>query len=533
MKKRILVVRFGSLGDVILTSAAVLNLRLGNPGCHLVFLTKERFRPIAQCIPGVDEVIGLPEQASVSDLTRLLLQLDELGFDLIVDLHGNLRSWLIRRLVSAGDSLVYHKRRLERMSIVRSGAALSEEYPHTIDLYNEAVRRSGSAVFSRRPQISIPDLPSDMAVWFRDERPTVVVAPGAAHGNKQWPIERFARTAEILHEVKGARIVWAVTADDAGRSGLGSRLPATAFVELVDRSAPQLAAIIARSRVTVCNDSGLSHLSSAVGTPAIAIFGPTHPALGFSPRGLHDRVIQVDEHCRPCSLHGRTPCYRSERYCFTRISAEDVAEEVAEVIEARELDRPALIVDRDGTVMVDKDYLSDPEQVELIAGSAEALRKARAAGFRIVIVSNQSGIARGLHSREMVESVNHRLLDTLSAQGVEVDALYYCPHHHQMGIVPEYTIECDCRKPGPGMAEKAALQFGLDLRRSIVIGDSGVDFDLGRVIGGRSYLVRTGYGKEYERKLREAEILGDDDVADDLSAAVDRIVAGQRLSPDG
>jgi histidinol-phosphate phosphatase family protein len=531
MKKRILIVRFGSLGDVILTSTAVLNLRLGNPGCHITFLTKDRFRPIVQCIPGVDEITSLPDHVSIADLTRLLLQLDEYGFDLIVDLHGNLRSWLIRRLVSAGDSVVYHKRRLERMSIVRT-RVLPSEYPHTIDLYNDAVRQSGSGVFCRRPQIRIPEVPRDMAEWFADPRSTVVIAPGAAHGNKQWPLERFARTAEILHTQRDVRVLWAVTASDAGRSGLESRLPTTHFAELVDRPVPELAAIIARAQVTLCNDSGLSHLSSAVGTPVIAVFGPTHPALGFSPRGLHDRVVQVDEFCRPCSLHGRKPCYREDRYCFTRISADDVAEEIGEMLEARESDRPALIVDRDGTVIVDKDYLSDPEQVELIAGSAEALRKARQAGFRIVIVSNQSGIARGYHSRETVERVNRRLLDMLAAQQVEVDALYYCPHHYRKGVVPEYSIACDCRKPGPGMAEEAALRFGIDLRRSVVVGDSGVDFDLGRVIGGRSYLVRTGYGQKVERRLKDIEALADDSVVDDLRAAVNRMVVEQCAGSD-
>ena len=295
-------------------------------------------------------------------------------------------------------------------------------------------------------------------------------------------------------------------------------------MELVDFPVDQLAAVLARAELTIANDSGIGHLSSAAGTPVLAIFGPTHAVLGFAPRGLHDRVIGVDEYCRPCSLHGKKPCFREERFCLTRISPEQVAREAAEILDSGVNRAPALFVDRDGTVMVDKGYLSDPEQVELLKGSAEALRLAKAGSYRIVIVTNQSGVARGYFGTREVERTNGRLLELLAAEGVDVDGIYYCPHHSTEGKVPEFSIECQCRKPSSGMAEQAALDLGVDLRRSIVIGDTPADYDLGRIIGGQSLLVRTGYGAMTEEQLKSTGQMSSGCVFDDLLQAVEHVI---------
>ncbi|RME26659.1 MAG: HAD-IIIA family hydrolase, partial [Candidatus Zixiibacteriota bacterium] len=270
---------------------------------------------------------------------------------------------------------------------------------------------------------------------------------------------------------------------------------------LIDYPIPALARLLSRCRVTLTNDSGMAHLSSAVGTPTLALFGPTHPALGFAPRGLFDEVIQVDESCRPCSLHGEKPCYRKEQYCCTRITPDEVAERAIRVMTAGLRTERGLFVDRDGTLMVNKHYLGDPEQVELIPGAAEAVRTAQAAGFTVVVISNQSGVARGILTIEQVEATNRRLVESLAKEGAEPDAIYYCPHHPSEGHDPNFTRRCSCRKPGGGMAEAAAQTLGIDLRRSFVIGDSLDDMNLARVIGARGLLVRTGHGRATEEKL--------------------------------
>jgi D,D-heptose 1,7-bisphosphate phosphatase len=296
-------------------------------------------------------------------------------------------------------------------------------------------------------------------------------------------------------------IAWVVTANDKGRSGLETKIPLGGFEEFVDEPIGLLSQIIAGARLTLSNDSGLMHLSSAVGTPVLGIFGPTHPALGFSPRGIWDRIIEVDEPCRPCSLHGQKPCYRPERYCLTRISADMVFATLSTMLEDSDKRSPALFLDRDGTTIVDKDYLADPDKVELIPGVAEGLIEAKRRGYKLVILSNQSGVARGMFDNATVDRVNQRLIEILARQGVVLDGLYYCPHYIG-GRVPEYSISCYCRKPAPGMAERAAKELGIDLRRSWVIGDKEDDLSLGRVLGANSMLVRTGYGTKTEQELK-------------------------------
>lgn len=170
---------------------------------------------------------------------------------------------------------------------------------------------------------------------------------------------------------------------------------------------------------------------------------------------------------------------------------------------------PTLFLDRDGVVVVEKDYLRDAGQVELFPGVVEALRRARAAGFRLVGVSNQSGLGRGLFTHEEFAAVMERLDGLLRAGGAALDAFYYCPHAPQDG--------CACRKPAPGLLEEAARQTPWDPRRSWVIGDKVSDVDLALGVGLRACLVRTGYGSQQERRLGErAPVL----IADDLAAAV-------------
>jgi D-glycero-D-manno-heptose 1,7-bisphosphate phosphatase len=174
---------------------------------------------------------------------------------------------------------------------------------------------------------------------------------------------------------------------------------------------------------------------------------------------------------------------------------------------------PALFLDRDGVVIVEKDYLREARQVELFPGVTEALRRARDAGFLLVGVSNQSGLGRGHFTLADLDAVMGRLDALLRAAGVPLDAFFYCPHAPQDG--------CDCRKPAPGLLAEAARHLAWDPARSWVIGDKISDVDLALGAGLRACLVRTGYGSQQERRLGErAGVL----IADDLLAAVAAIL---------
>lgn len=147
-------------------------------------------------------------------------------------------------------------------------------------------------------------------------------------------------------------------------------------------------------------------------------------------------------------------------------------------------------MDRDGTLIVEKNYLHEPDLVELIPGTAEALILARELGWGIVCVSNQAGVGRGYFPEADVLAVNERVESRLNAEGAKIDGYYYCPDHPDQPSTH--------RKPAPGMALDAARDFDIDLVRSIVIGDKPCDIELGHAVGATTVLVRTGYGAKHE-----------------------------------
>jgi len=157
---------------------------------------------------------------------------------------------------------------------------------------------------------------------------------------------------------------------------------------------------------------------------------------------------------------------------------------------------------------VERYYLSHPEQVELLPGVGRALRRLRRLGLGLVVVTNQSAIGRGMFDEQRLAAIHDRLLTLLDDEGVSLDGVYYCPH------VPD--DDCACRKPRPGLLERAARELRFDLRASFVIGDKACDVELGRRVGATTVLVRTGYGAQMTENCRALT----DYVVDDLSAAV-------------
>jgi D-glycero-D-manno-heptose 1,7-bisphosphate phosphatase len=182
--------------------------------------------------------------------------------------------------------------------------------------------------------------------------------------------------------------------------------------------------------------------------------------------------------------------------------------------------RPALFLDRDGVVIDDSHYVGSVDQIRWIPGSAAAVRKANDAGFAIVVVSNQSGVARGLFSEADVEVIHEHIRQHFLAEsGATFDRFYFCPHHETEGG-ERYRIDCDCRKPKPGMLLRAARELDLDLEASWLIGDRLSDMQAGIAAGCRTILVRTGYGKNVELSEGSPSL-----VCADLAEAVDRILS--------
>lgn len=186
-----------------------------------------------------------------------------------------------------------------------------------------------------------------------------------------------------------------------------------------------------------------------------------------------------------------------------------------------------MFLDRDGTICEEVNYLGDPALVRLLPGAAEGIAMFNAAQIPVVLVTNQAGVARGYFTEEDVRLVNARLLELLAADGASIDAVYHCPHHPEKGA-GEYLVDCDCRKPAPGMLLRAAEELGLDVSKSYMLGDKDSDILAGRNAGcAGSALVATGYGEESLRKLAEAGASPDFTAPDFLAAAkwiLDRLV---------
>lgn len=170
-----------------------------------------------------------------------------------------------------------------------------------------------------------------------------------------------------------------------------------------------------------------------------------------------------------------------------------------------------VLIDRDGTINVEKHYLSSPDQIELLPHAAEGINRLRNLGLRVVVVTNQSGVGRGLFGLEKLEEIHERLREVLKDRGTSVDAIYFCPH------LPD--DKCRCRKPLTEMAARAAREFDAALSESFVIGDKPADIAFGKNIGAVTILIRTGYGKETERD-GQAE---PDYILDNLYEAAGRI----------
>lgn len=189
----------------------------------------------------------------------------------------------------------------------------------------------------------------------------------------------------------------------------------------------------------------------------------------------------------------------------------------------------AIFLDRDGTINVDVGYLHRLEDLELFPWAADSLRLLKRAGYVLVVVTNQSGVARGMIDPGFIQVCHDEMCKRLQPAGADLDALYYCTHH-PLGSVKEFAVDCRCRKPMPGMIEDATRDLGIDPRQSWVVGDKWLDVNLGRAVGARSILVRTGWGAEQEQKRPAGQEV--DAICDNLIHAVSVILGNPILHND-
>ena len=491
--------RFSSLGDVILTTTVLDALKENYRNSEITFLTKQKYQGLFESDPRISSVIYFEPEGKdkgVFGLLHLIKSLNREKFDLIVDLHSNLRSFIIRLLVKSKKKVHYHKKLIPRFLMVRLKRWRVKPV-WTIDNYLKSLGEIGLKAWSRSPRLYSE---KENEIWAENflvengmskEGKLAGIAPGAKWETKKWDLDKFSSVAKSLSQDLPVKILLVGDRGDLKPiQGIENYAGKQRTIQAVDLSLDRLIALVKRCDLFISNDSGLMHLASSLGVPTIGIFGPTSPGLGFSPSGLEDKVFWAGVDCSPCSLHGEKECVKGSRYCMDNIKPEDIIKEAKKIIGADKV----VFLDRDGTITEEKDFVSRIEEIRFIPGSKEALKILRDLGYKLVIVSNQSGIARGRMTVEQVEKVNDFILKELEKDEVKIEGIYYCPHH------PDEN--CDCRKPRTGMIRRVVQDHHLKLKNSWMIGDKLSDVFLGRNIKGKSILVLTGYGQATKQKIK-------------------------------
>lgn len=186
--------------------------------------------------------------------------------------------------------------------------------------------------------------------------------------------------------------------------------------------------------------------------------------------------------------------------------------------------KPAVFLDRDGTINEQMGYINHTCRFQLLPGAANAIKKLNDAGIPVVVISNQSGLARGYFPEELLVAVHEKMNRQLAEVGAHVDGIYYCPHHPE-AKEERFRTACNCRKPKPGLVLQASEEMGLDPKRSYMVGDRWSDIKTAANCGATSILVRTGYGRGDEQYIGPHQEIQPDFKADDLSEAVGWILS--------
>lgn len=323
-----LLVRFGAIGDLILTTPLVRALRRRHPGATLTFVTKARFAPLLTHSPHLDAVVAWDPG---TPLRVLAAELRGTPFTHRLDLHRSLRSRALRLLLPGGWT-TYPKHRVARTVLIRSQRDVYRDRRPVAERYFDAARRLDVAPDAGPPECYLPDSALDAADSFLNDagiglaRPYVALAPGAAHATKRWPEHHWVALARRLVDTDYDVVVVGGPEDRAvatpvAKAGAARAVSAAGGFDLLGT-----AALLKRARVVVAGDTGLMHLATAVGTAVVALFGPTVEAFGFFPYRARAVVLQKDMACRPCSSHGSAECPLRHHRCLQDLMPDEVLE---------------------------------------------------------------------------------------------------------------------------------------------------------------------------------------------------------------
>ncbi len=546
------------IGDAVMCEPALRGLRSLFPEAEVTMLAKSTVAELFRAAPELNRVLVYEDRGAHAGLSGkwvLAGLLRRHGFDLAVLFQNAFEAAFIAWL--AGIPQRYGYATDGRVFFLTTPVAVPErsQSVHQVEYYWNLLKPLGLPGSAPFPTLCVTAEEShalDMRLAALGNRASDVVIginPGSTYGSaKRWLPERFAevagRLAEQLGREEGKQVVVAILGakgEETLGKDIASRINGPSVVLSGSTTIRELMAVVKRCRILITNDTGPMHVAAACGVPVVAVFGPTDSST-TAPYGQEQSVVRESVDCAPCLLR---ECPIDHR-CMTRISAARVFEVAVQQVSRlrasgerheekhlaaphashlsadRTLEGYTIFLDRDGTLNPDPGYIKSPDQFELFPGVTEALGRLKLAGARLILVTNQSGIARGFLSRQSLEAIHRKLSHLLGQAGVTLDGIYFCPHHPDDG--------CGCRKPKPGMIDQAVRELGVSLERSYVIGDHLRDIQLAKRVGARSVLVSTGVTQRQELEgLTNAHQIPDR-VADSLNEAVDWVLSDVKQS---
>jgi heptosyltransferase I len=377
---------------------------------------------------------------------------------------------------------------------------------HVLEGFREFARAIG--VPMQAPQWAMPIAPEHQA-WAQQRLHSsgytkhLILCPCASAAERNWMPDRYA--AIVDHAAHQGFAVWLCGGSTEAERQMtqaveeASHTASDQLFNLVGQTnLQQLLALIQQATVVLAPDSGPAHMATSVCTPVIGLYGHSNPAR-TGPYGSPYVVDVYHKHLKVQTSKTASQVKWGARVKGAQVMQSIQVDAVIAMFNRVMLDlsaskafAKAVFLDRDGVINVDHGYVSTPEQFEFVDGVFEACQHFLKQGYKLVVVTNQSGIARGYYSPEQFEALTHWMLQQFSEHGVHITAVYHCPHHPTKGQAP-YVQDCKCRKPAPGMLLQAIAEHGIDPAQSIMVGDKVADMQAAAAAGvGHKVLVQSG-----------------------------------------
>lgn len=518
-KDNILVRGVNWIGDAVMTMPALRALKKAFPEAGISLLLKPSVAPIFEKDPNIDNIILCDCRfEGVTGRLRLAYELRKRRFSKALLFQNAFDAALTAFLAGIPERIGYDRDGRGALLTKRIPAHDDDRRLHHINYYLNLLTSAGVAADYSDPwlYLTVEERLSARAALAGLKRPILGINPGASYGSaKRWFPERFAEVAGWFIKDTGGSVVIFGGPSEA-EAEMAAEIYNSAYRNIVSgqslsyelgtqnsllnlagkTSLRELAALISECEVFVTNDSGPMHIACAVRTPLVAIFGSTDPVL-TGPVGCRNEVVLGGVSCSPC-FERKCKAKDMDMRCMYAITSDEVYHRLRKIM----AETKAVFFDRDGTLCKDMHYLNSWDNFELLPGIPD-LAGLKERGFKLIGVTNQSGVAKGLVNEAFAKEVNSFFIDKHG-----FDAFYYCPHH------PEE--HCSCRKPEPGMLLTARAEHMVNLKASYVIGDKEADMLLAKAAGAKGILVLTGHQKES---------VNADFVARDLKEAIAFIVA--------